>query len=228
MLNRLSPRFRDSFEVISGYGLILVTIWTPMPLQRVLFWITFAWIIAVTIRRNESLSAMSLTWAGALRSLWIVPVTLLLSCLSLWAAERSGTLHPLFARNVPLGLRVVGYVVWAIMQQFILQVYMLQRLLRLFPHRFVAIGIAALLFAAAHIPNPVLTGLTLLWGIIACVLYLRYRNLYTLGLAHGILGLCVAITVPDSLNHHMRVGVGYITYQQHVDVWATHSSRSTQ
>jgi hypothetical protein len=64
----------------------------------------------------------------------------------------------------------------------------------------------------------------------ACVLFLRYRNIYALGLAHGILGLCVAIIVPDSIQHHMRVGIGYYRYHPHrshvdqivsTDAWVT-------
>ena len=74
---------------------------------------------------------------------------------------------------------------------------------------------AAGLFSLAHLPNPVLTPVTLVWGIAACVLFLRYRNIYTLGLAHGILGLCVAVIVPDSIQHHMRVGIGYYRYHPH-------------
>ncbi len=74
---------------------------------------------------------------------------------------------------------------------------------------------AAGLFSLAHLPNPVLTPVTLVWGIAACILFLRYRNIYTLGLAHGILGLCVAVIVPDSIQHHMRVGIGYYRYHPH-------------
>ena len=36
-----------------------------------------------------------------------------------------------------------------------------------------------------------------------------------LGIAHGILGLSLALTVPNSLHHHMRVGLGYLRYHQH-------------
>ena len=69
------------------------------------------------------------------------------------------------------------------------------------------------IFALAHLPNPVLTPITLVWGLIACVLFLRYRNASTpLGIAHGIMGLCVAVTVPNSLHHNMRVGLGYLRY----------------
>jgi hypothetical protein len=31
-------------------------------------------------------------------------------------------------------------------------------------------------------------------------------------LAQGLLGLCFAICVPDSLHHHLRVGLGYLRY----------------
>jgi membrane protease YdiL (CAAX protease family) len=71
-----------------------------------------------------------------------------------------------------------------------------------------------LLFAIAHIPNPVLTVATFIWGFCCCLLFLRYRNVYTIGIAHGILGICFAITVPDRFHHHMRVGLGYLHYHQ--------------
>jgi membrane protease YdiL (CAAX protease family) len=101
------------------------------------------------------------------------------------------------------------------MQQFILQIYVLLRLLRLGMNRTPAVVLAAILFAAAHIPNPILIALTLIWGAISCLLFLRYRNLYTLALAHGILGMCLAVTVPNHINHHMRVGLGYLEYHAH-------------
>jgi hypothetical protein len=29
---------------------------------------------------------------------------------------------------------------------------------------------------------------------------------------HALLGLTIALTAPDSINHHMRVGLGYLRY----------------
>ena len=84
--------------------------------------------------------------------------------------------------------------------------------MRLLPGKVAPVVAAAGLFSLAHLPNPVLAPVTLVWGIAACVLFLRYRNIYALGLAHGILGLCVAVIVPDSIQHHMRVGIGYYRY----------------
>jgi hypothetical protein len=64
----------------------------------------------------------------------------------------------------------------------------------------------------AHLPNLVLTAATLIWGAVSSVMFLRYRNLYILGLTQGLLGLCLAVCVPDVLIHHMRVGLGYLDY----------------
>ena len=72
--------------------------------------------------------------------------------------------------------------------------------------------LAGTLFAVAHLPNLVLTAATLVWGILACMLFRRYHNLWALGFAQGLLGLCFAVCVPDALHHHLRVGLGYLLY----------------
>lgn len=208
-----SSHTRDLLEILLGYGVILAVIWTPNPLQRVFYWTAFAIILIITLMRREGLTKLGLGTRGFLASLWIVGVALFLSALATWVAFRLHTLHSLFGQ-APLISHVWGYFVWAVMQQFLLQCYFLARFLRLTPRSWQAIALAALLFSLAHIPSPVLTVLTLVWGIFSCLLFLRYRNLYTLGIAHGILGICLAITVPDHVHHHMRVGLGYLHYHQ--------------
>ena len=74
---------------------------------------------------------------------------------------------------------------------------------------------AATVFSLAHLPNPILTVVTFVWGLAACLFFLRYRNLYTLAIAHAILGITLAITVPGPVIHNMRLGLGYLTYAQH-------------
>jgi membrane protease YdiL (CAAX protease family) len=80
-------------------------------------------------------------------------------------------------------------------------------------HRIRRCACCAVLFSTAHLPNFALAVATLAWGIVSCTLFLRHRNLYALGLVHGILGLCVAISVPDVVTHHMMVGLGYLHYR---------------
>jgi hypothetical protein len=43
-------------------------------------------------------------------------------------------------------------------------------------------------------------------------MFRRYRSIYPIGIVHAVLGLTVAVTMPDSLLHHMRVGIGYLRY----------------
>jgi membrane protease YdiL (CAAX protease family) len=209
----LDLRTRDLFEVILGYGLILAVIWTPNPLQRVLYWIALLTIVVITLLRREGLNTLGLGSRGFVPSLWIVGLALVLVAVTICVASRLHTLHSLFC-HAPLFSHVWGYLVWALMQQFLLQSYFLARVLRLTPRRWQAVAITALLFSLAHIPNPVLVILTLIWGVISCVFFLRYRNLYTLALTHCILGICIAITIPDHVHRHMRVGLGYLHYHQ--------------
>jgi membrane protease YdiL (CAAX protease family) len=206
-----ASRERDISELVLGYGLILAVIWTPNPFQRILYWITFTTVIIVTLLRRESLQTLGLGKNGFLRSLWIVGVALLLASAAITFAWRFHTLHRHLGR-ISLDFHFMGYVIWALLQQFLLQDYFLARLMRLTPKRWIAITLATLLFAIAHIPNATLVVLTLVWGTVASVLFLRYRSLYTLGIAHAILGICIAITVPNHIQHHMRVGLGYLHY----------------
>jgi hypothetical protein len=106
------------------------------------------------------------------------------------------------------------YALWALLQQFLLLDFVLLRLLRLLPRRKAAVTAAAGLFALAHLPNPVLTPATLIWGFAASLLFLHYRNIYTLATLHIIFGICIAITIPGPVDHNMRVGLAYLTYRR--------------
>jgi len=59
----------------------------------------------------------------------------------------------------------------------------------------------------------VLTLMSLAGGLLFCEMFRRYRNIFPLGLVHATLGLTIAASFPDSLLHHMRVGLGYLTYR---------------
>ena len=209
----ISQRRRDLVEVLLGYGAILAVIWTPNPAQRIVYWVACALIITILALRRPNLDSLGLVGRNLGASLWIICVALLLGATSIWLAYRLHTLHAPFDPARLLS-HMWGYLVWAFMQQFLVQIFFLSRLLRLTsPAK--AVGIVALMFAGAHIPSPLLAIATLVWGICSSALYLRYRNLYVLGLAHGILGICFAITVPDHIHHHMRVGIGYLNYHPH-------------
>jgi membrane protease YdiL (CAAX protease family) len=104
-----------------------------------------------------------------------------------------------------------AYVVWALIQEFILQSFFFTRCEDLFGGD-AAVWIAATLFAAAHLPSPLLTTFTFIAALFFCSMFRRCRSIYPIAVVHAMLGLTVAMTMPDSLLHHMRVGIGYLRY----------------
>ena len=104
-----------------------------------------------------------------------------------------------------------GYMIWALFQEFMLQSFFFNR----FEEQYggsEAVWMASTLFAAAHLPSPVLTTATLIGALFFCEMYRRYRSIYPLAIVHAMLGMTIAVITPDSLLHHMRVGIGYLRY----------------
>jgi len=217
---------RDLLEVAIAFLLIMLALWSGPLQQKVIGVGTLCWIVASTWRSRQSADTLGLRLSGVRRSLWIVCAALVAAALVIWIASRMGTLHSVKFHGVWVEWSILAYTLWALVQQFILQDFFLARLLRLLPTRTAAVITAAALFAVAHLPNPLLTIATLAWGVVACTLFLRYRSLYSLGIAHGILGLCLAITIPNTVHHQMRVGLGYVRW--HANLPEVHRSQMDQ
>jgi hypothetical protein len=210
MLSRVRPgSTRDLVELLLGYGVILFVLWMPEFPQRILSPVALVVTLAIVLARHPSVDDLGVGWRGLLPSLWILPAAIVLSIASVLVAKQIGTLHSLYKGDFK---HVAGYVAWTLYQQFLMNDLFLPRLTRLLGNENAAIGLAAVLFAAAHLPNLPLTAATLVWGAISCALFRRYQNIYALGLAQGLLGLCFAVCVPDALHHHLRVGLGYLRY----------------
>ena len=202
---------RPLLELCIGYGLILATIWTPRPFQKWLYLAAVVWIAVTTFASFPGWAAMGFRRGGFAASMWVVLAALVVSIAAVGVSMHLHTLrHPISTRSWVMTFG--GYTVWSFVQQFLLQGYFLFRLLRILPRREWAAVAAAVIFAAAHLPNPVLTPVTLIWGVCACFVFLRARNLYPLALAHAILGITVAVTIPGPMMHNMRVGLGYLRY----------------
>jgi len=82
-------------------------------------------------------------------------------------------------------------------QQFLLQSVFLIRFLQIFGKKTISLLGAAALFSLAHSPNIQLMSLSFLFGLIVCILFLRNRNIFTLGIMHGILSMVsISFLVP--------------------------------
>jgi membrane protease YdiL (CAAX protease family) len=207
---RTAVSVRDLIELIAGFAGIMVVLWLPTHLQLIFGPIALVVPATLVMLRRPRVNDLGFGFRGFVSSLWILPAAVALSVLSVLVAQNVGTFHPLYQPDLA---HVGGYVLWTIYQQFLLQDYFMPRLTRLLTTN-AAMAVAALLFAAAHLPNLPLAAATLLWGWVSCALFRRYRNLYLIGLVQGLLGLSFAVCIPDSLHHHMRVGLGYVRYHQ--------------
>jgi hypothetical protein len=208
----LRDRRRDLLELVIGYVLILTVIWTPRPWQARIYFVAAAFIVWATWRSWFGPKAMGLSASNLARSSWIIAAAAAVAAVAVLCASRLGTLH---APPTPTLFiqRFAGYILFACIQQFLLQDFFLLRLLRILHRPGTAIFAAAAIFSLAHLPNPILTVLTFIWGLAASAWFLRYRSLYALAVAHVILGITLAVAVPRPTLRNMRVGLGYLTYR---------------
>lgn len=205
---------RVGCEILVAYALILAVIWSPRAAQHVLWWVAAAAVVFFTALSFHGVAAMGLHGKNFFRSLWIVAAALAVAAVAILIAAHAGTLR------IPAGAQAfvreyLAYALWAFAQQFLLQSFFLVRFLRVLSAPWIAAAAAACIFAMAHLPNPILAPLTLLWGLAACGLFLRYRSVYALAVAHAIFGIAVAMTVPGPIDRNMRVGLGYLRYEHH-------------
>ncbi len=82
------------------------------------------------------------------------------------------------------------YLPWALMQQTLLQFYLLGRLLALFPKRFLwaPLMITGICFGLVHLPDVWTALVTVAAGALWSFIYYRYRLLLPLALSHAALG----------------------------------------
>lgn len=200
--------FREFTELAVGFLAIMAVLWLPSREQLIFGPLALLAPLVMVVSTRPSWNELGLGLRGMIRSFWILPAAIALTLLSARVAQWVGTYHGLYAPDFS---HVGGYVIWTVYQQFLLQDYFMPRLTRLLSSNG-AIVVAATLFSVAHLPNLSLALATLVWGAISCWLFRRYRSLYVIGLAQGILGLCFAVCVPDVWHHHMRVGLGYLHY----------------
>jgi membrane protease YdiL (CAAX protease family) len=193
------------------YGLILLVIWTPQPWQGLLWGLASLTIVVVIAMSYEGMRPMGLCTANLMKSLWAVALAMMVALLAMTIAMRLHTLQ--FASSPRWALQHYGsYALWAGVQQLILQCFILSRARRLLGNATAAAAVSAGLFAIAHLPNPLLTLITLVCGLASCFFFLHYKNLWPLAMAHAILGISIAVTIPGPVDHNMMVGIGYVTW----------------
>ena len=205
---RRASDLTSPLEIGLVFSLIMLAVWTPMGrLDAVVNLSAAVAVLAVSLRGRYTADDL-----GLMRPASGVGVTLMAGACAVLIVAAGGLLT---SKLGPAQLfpwhKAWQYAIWALVQEFILQSVFYVRLEAVFGSAR-AVLLAALLFATAHLPSPLLTALSFLGGLFFCELFRRYRNIFPLGLVHAALGLTIAASLPDTWLHHMRVGIGYLTY----------------
>lgn len=185
-------------------ALIEVALWAPLPIG-ILFGVGALWFISWQVYTAASNArSVGLDLPGVLRDSRLLGATTLIASIALATAYFSGSLHRLWGMRHPW-YGVVAYIVWAFVQEFMLQCFCLP-MLRALVSRASALLLAGALFAVAHLPNPSLTLVAFFAGVAFTAIYARRKNLYVIALIHAVLGLTLAVSAPDDWFHQLRVG----------------------
>lgn len=191
---------------LSILTIVLTFTWVLAPIAPA--WGTAAAVVAVLALAGwhaAKTGEWGLNGAALLPALARTAAVTVAAALVMYAAgKQMGTWHERSAVWPTLG----ALVPWALGQQFALQTVFLREAQRTFSPR-AGIWIAALLFAALHLPNPFLTVMTGAGALAWCWIYDRYPNVLPMTLSHAVLTLVILHAFDDALTGRLRVGAGY-------------------
>jgi membrane protease YdiL (CAAX protease family) len=197
-------------EPLLMFALIMAYIWKLRFIHPYTWIVIPACMILSHVLRRENPETLGFTrqdlWGGLKQ---LTPPLILIALILVSAGFEWRTFRPIGVAGSALGLAI--YIPWGLFQQYALNGYFLNRFETALSARTASI-VAGGLFALIHMPNLFLMAVTLPLGWIATLIYRRKRNLYVLGIAHGIIGMLLFVAVPDSLSRHLRIGPGWFTY----------------
>jgi hypothetical protein len=199
-------------RVLLVYAALEGALWTAGAIQGVFIALTVALAVAWTFSERHPWPDLGLNPKSIRRGWWIAPVGAAVAGIILLAAWREHTLRPPRGGMV-VYVSVALSLIWAFAQQFLAQSFFFLHFEYLLRSGRRAVLATALLFSSAHIPNPVLMPVTLAGGLLLSELFRRNRTLYLLAVAHALVALALAISVPETVLHDMRVGLGYLRYR---------------
>jgi membrane protease YdiL (CAAX protease family) len=134
-------------------------------------------------------------------ALFTIPIVLVL----VTAGAAAGTLHDRRDFLGTLGILVL----WGGAQQWILQTVILREAQRATGRRRGVI-VAALLFAAVHLPNPMLSMVVFAGALGWCTIYDRYSNIVPLALSHAVGTLAILYAFDDRITGGLRIGYAFL------------------
>lgn len=162
-----------------------------------------AFVVVSFVAHAETPASLGLNWGTLLHALTAWRWTL--------AAAAAAMAILAIVRTVPphLAWRWFVYLAWCILQQLLFQNMVYRRLRSALGSSWKTSLCAGALFAATHLPNPILVPATFAWGTLSTRLFESRPSIPFLGLCQALLSMLVYLVTPVELNHLFRVGPGY-------------------
>ena len=190
-------------EPLGVFAMIVAYIWR-WRYRHPLSWIVILGFVLVShALRRETPASLGFRVANLKSALAaLIPAAALLALALLAIGAIFHTIRPVALKSALASLGL--YCFWGLFQQYLLNGYFLNRFVKISPA--FAPVMAAIAFSGIHTPNWFLMMVTLFAGFVCAKMYLKFRNLYALGLAHGVIGFLLYLCVPDTISHHLYVG----------------------
>jgi hypothetical protein len=190
-------------EPLGVFAMIVAYIWRWRYRHPLSWIIILGFVLASHALRRETPASLGFRAANLKSALAAVAPAVLTIALALLAIGAiCHTIRPVTLGSAFLSLAL--YCFWGLFQQYLLNGYFLNRFVKISPA--FAPLMAAIAFSAIHTPNWFLIIVTFFAGYVCAKIYLKFRNLYVLGLAHGVIGFLLYLCVPDTISHHLYVG----------------------
>lgn len=158
-------------------------------------------------QRGESLKEIGFRFDNLVAALgWVLLLTVVVVVLIVvtgWVLKKGS-----FSFAVPRP-RFLLIIFWALFQQYALQGFINRRAQLVFGKGIKSILLVGIVFGLLHLPNPLLTVLTLVGGVLWAAIYQRQPNLFALAVSHTIVSITLALTLAQDVFYNLRVGFKY-------------------
>ena len=211
--------YRAGLNVPQGLSDFLYWVWLNEKVFRgVLIALLISFLCLSYFVRRDPLKELGVRadnlWASGRECLLVVLVFAAAAAAVVLAFPQSFSFDEYLDRGPSIIIRdILEGLLFGFVQQFLLQSIFLICMLQIFRNKYTAALVAAVIFSMIHAPNVRVMALTLVFGFLCCLLFLRHRNVFTLGVAHGLVKEVVRVLFVSVIaskvgfyDYNLRVG----------------------